>query len=721
MPASIPVPKAISLLFAVLLVGCPPPTVERSPPAPAPRDPADLAAADLRDRLIALDVHGCARDGEPLVRQHPASGRLRAWWIGCVAASGRQIEARALADSMLSERPGDPWAELARLLAVVGGDQIADPVAWDWSDALLDRLPVRADAVLAHAWLLVDMRRGPQLLELAAREPDTPASARVYALLDAARGDPTRLPEALAVAGGVAPDDPDFVRVAATAAQWLPLSGRPVDALEWAEAGLRRAPDVAWLLHARWHLAPRQPGAGDVADAVLADIDDTLATYPDRPDLLLVAAAAARDLGRADRAALLEARLLAEHPDSPAAEALLFRRLEPGPPRPGAPFDPEAALLRDTMLAAYLARPVHHDPIALAEVARWRLENLAADPNAAPEALLAAVEDTIARAPDSPHPRITGAWILFRRTGDLERAGALAREGLAALDTFAAAWERAGASNLDILRRDYTTIASTVLGHLHLRTGQLDDAEAELRRAERHTFGPFAPLQLGLADLARRRGDLDAAEEHLLAGIHIPGEDGERCRGALADLHRQRTGSNRGLSDYIADLEVRSRERRKREALATYDDAAEPLPDFRLRSVDGRLVTLSELRGKLVVLHFWFNTCAGCLLELPQFSAFAAAHVDDPDVAVVSVHFGGERDAVARWCHERALPFPVLMDNGYAQRVGVRSYPTTWFLDPEGRRRFDASVVHIRDLQREFDWRLDALRARAAPPSLTAG
>ncbi|HEY8375724.1 MAG TPA: TlpA disulfide reductase family protein [Nannocystis sp.] len=135
-------------------------------------------------------------------------------------------------------------------------------------------------------------------------------------------------------------------------------------------------------------------------------------------------------------------------------------------------------------------------------------------------------------------------------------------------------------------------------------------------------------------------------------------------------------------------------------------------PGFTLRGLDGRAVTSTALRGKIGVVHFWFTTCAGCLLELPEFQAFVDAHAGAPDVVITSVHSGGRAEEVAAWMREGGHRFEVLMDDGYSERAGVRSFPTTWFLDPEGRLRLVAEFGTSRHLREEFAWRIEALRER---------
>lgn len=709
----------MSLGIALTLVGCARPERRQRPDevrAPAVVDAAELAADGLRDRLLALDVDGCARDGEALVQQHPESARLRAWWIGCVSAAGRHTEAEALAAAMLAERAGDPWAEFARVAAWIEEPRFPAE-ALPMSEALVATLGEHPDAVLLRARTLLARHRTAELSALAAAHPEALAWARAYSLLEAAYRDRTRLPEALAVAHEVAPTRPEFVRLADFTARWLTALERPVEALEWVDAGLARAPDATWLRQQRWTLLRRQPGWSEDEghQAVLEDILSTLEGAGDRPDVLLAAAETYRALGLVPRAEPLEARILAEHGGSPAAEALLYQRLEAGAKDAASGAkDPEIRELRRAMLAAFLARPRHHDPSRPETVARWQFDAVLADPASTPDAILATVEEMRARRHTGIHDVYAyGLQALTERTPYLARAEALAREGIDAIEAYAAVGARAGFEASDLMRRDALAFVHDALAGGYLAAGRLDEAAEALARVESLTLAPTPSLKLKLSELARRRGDLDRAEEHLAAGIDLEGHraDDNRCRLALEALYRQRHGSTRGFSGHLEELAGRSRARRKAAILAGFKGEAAAPPAFALRSLDGREVTSRSLRGKIAIVHFWFKTCTGCLLEMPEFQAYVDAHARDPDLAVVTLHYGGKADEVAAWMRERGHRFEVLMDDGYSERAGVTSFPTTWFLDQEGRLRFTTDFGTSRHLREEFDWRIEAVRA----------
>ena len=66
------------------------------------------------------------------------------------------------------------------------------------------------------------------------------------------------------------------------------------------------------------------------------------------------------------------------------------------------------------------------------------------------------------------------------------------------------------------------------------------------------------------------------------------------------------------------------------------------------------------------------------------------------------------RSHVKQWMGQRGWDFTVLWNDGYNRKAGVRAFPTTLFLDREGRVAFRVVGGGERIIQ-EFGWRVDAL------------
>lgn len=107
-------------------------------------------------------------------------------------------------------------------------------------------------------------------------------------------------------------------------------------------------------------------------------------------------------------------------------------------------------------------------------------------------------------------------------------------------------------------------------------------------------------------------------------------------------------------------------------------------PDFTLPSLDGSSVTLSDTRGKYVILNFWATWCGPCRVEMPEFNRYYLNNFHK--VELFAINCSEPPSKVKAFIDQNKYRFPVLLDTkAEVQKLyGVRAYPTTLIIDPEG-------------------------------------
>jgi thiol-disulfide isomerase/thioredoxin len=112
---------------------------------------------------------------------------------------------------------------------------------------------------------------------------------------------------------------------------------------------------------------------------------------------------------------------------------------------------------------------------------------------------------------------------------------------------------------------------------------------------------------------------------------------------------------------------------------------ADPV-DFTLNDVDGKPRSLSEFRGKWVIVNYWATWCPPCLDEIPDLIEFHEKH-KDKDAVVLGIDFEeADREHLLEFVDQHFMTYPVLsMDPVPLTPLGpVLGLPTTYIISPQG-------------------------------------
>ena len=111
-------------------------------------------------------------------------------------------------------------------------------------------------------------------------------------------------------------------------------------------------------------------------------------------------------------------------------------------------------------------------------------------------------------------------------------------------------------------------------------------------------------------------------------------------------------------------------------------------PRFSVVDAQGDSLRLADLRGRFVLLDFWFTSCPPCLDELPRLRALQ--HKYEDQFLVVGISIDRDRDRFARFLQREEINWPQVLDvldndNAVQALYQAPYYPSYWLVNPDGK------------------------------------
>jgi peroxiredoxin len=119
--------------------------------------------------------------------------------------------------------------------------------------------------------------------------------------------------------------------------------------------------------------------------------------------------------------------------------------------------------------------------------------------------------------------------------------------------------------------------------------------------------------------------------------------------------------------------------------LVPYRSGMKP-PTFTGHTVDTRQLSLTDLRGRVVVVNFWATWCVECRPEMPGLERLHRAF-ESRGLAVIGINAREDKETVRRYATELGLTFPLVFDpeGRNSDLYGVIGIPTTFLIGRDGR------------------------------------
>lgn len=138
-----------------------------------------------------------------------------------------------------------------------------------------------------------------------------------------------------------------------------------------------------------------------------------------------------------------------------------------------------------------------------------------------------------------------------------------------------------------------------------------------------------------------------------------------------------------------------------------------------MKDIQGNSYTSETLRGKVVIIDFWFITCAACIQEMPDLNKIREDFGTD-EVAYFGVTYD-KKEKVERFLEKVKYDYTIVADSKHlTDRFGIKFYPTTLVIDKKGKVQYTGEFMTSKDKPKDLRKLLKKLTS-GKKQNITAG
>ncbi len=682
---------------------------------------AQTAVEKLRELYQSRDYEKGFELGQKLTAQFPENIELQAWFIVNMARNEMGKEAVEAAEKLVESNKENAWAQFAAANSYIRNLQKEEAVSA--SRKALELKPDDEEFILLFGSSLLMQRKYNEIYDLLDKNSSKitdqsrllvmKAEAQYRQAVDGDK-DEGKIKASFKTFAKALETNPNSVNANYVYGVYLIYANRFADAYPLLKNAVALSPKVAEIRRDYWKTVLNgQPAKSEERrkTEVIADINSFIKLRPDSAKTLEVVSTFCNEFNLPNKKQEIDAQILKRFPQSVQAERILIQQIRRfdyiGENKK---IDEKKRSQLIQMLRGFINRPNHFNNDYFSEA----YDNLffhIKENKAVSDAELLQIAEEINKLrqtqTDKIYSMIVEAFIdrkMFREGEKFLKSGfeEVEKESEAQRKTIKD--EEGIKQNLDEMNANLHSIG----GWLFFKQGRLDEAEKELETAVK-LYNQDLTAFNRLGQIYEAKNELNKAEDAYIKGFASYPSANELNKKSIENLYEKRNGNLDGIKIYFEKVNIIERETRKNRVLSAKIKDAKNITPFSLKNLDAKTISSADLSGKIIIVNIWALWCAPCVREMPELQELYKKYAGDKDVAILTINDNDDLPKLKKFMTDKKFNFPVLRDEKYLEDVGINAFPTTWFVDRNGKIVF-VQVGGNDKLLEEFSWRIEEMK-----------